>query len=141
MNQLNNSCYLDLIDKTKTRNEVIKWLNFLSLFNEPELINYLHYSKSIIDISHKNSNYSMDNKYLDIIEKNDVKAMQIKKIISAIESLNKPERNVIKAKYIDHLSHTEICELFCISESTFKRRLSKGYIHLAMKLGIEVLKK
>lgn len=136
----NDSCYTDLIDFIKTKNEVIKWLKFLAMFNKLDLTDYLHNSTSIIKVS-KNKNYTYnDYKYLDIIEKNDIKTLQIKKILEAIESLTETEAYIIKSKYLANMSNEEIYSSLGISESTFKRRIKSSYIKIALKLGIEVLK-
>lgn len=136
----NDSCYTDLIDFIKTKNEVIKWLKFLAMFNKLDLTDYLHNSTSIIKVG-KNKNYTYnDYKYLDIIEKNDIKTLQIKKILEAIESLTETESYIIKSKYLANMSNEEIYSSLGISESTFKRRIKSSYIKIALKLGIEVLK-
>ena len=140
MKKMDRYCYIDLIDETKTKAEAIKWLNFLAMFNENEILDYLHYSRSVIEIQNQPNRYSADQKYLEAIEKKDLKAKQIQRVMKGIESLEDIEKKILIAKYLHGKIQGEICEQLCISESTYKRRLKSGYLHLAMKLGIEVLK-
>ena len=106
------------------------------LYVEDELVDYLHYTRSIIDCSHHPHHY--ENPLLKAMIKKE-QAQQLKKeqdyraymIMQALEQLEPLEKRLLMDVYIKSLPKSLILRHQGeVVESTYYRRLNKACIHL-----------
>lgn len=157
--------YEDCIDQKATLSIMRKHLLFLARYayllemqevtevmvEEESLLNYLPYTKSIIDVQGKSS-LSQSTKVILAMEKYDKQREQKRRereerrlrclwLMQGILVLPEVERKALLHKYVQHLSHEQITHQMDISMSTLHRILKRACIDLAQILEIEVLKK
>lgn len=115
---------------------------------DDNLVDYLHYSKSII---HANGNHAYtinENEILTAMEKqrrNKKKAEQRDKqaylLLEGIKQLSSDERSLLLDVYVRQLDKAIVLQhQGDVVESTLHRRLRRACLHLAMILQIEVIK-
>lgn len=138
------SRYAYVLDKEAKREVVVE---------DDGVLNYLSYTKSIVDIQASQGNVAQSTKLLLAIEKYDKQKEQKRKlreerwlrciwIMQGIQVLPEIEKQALLYKYIHHMEHEQITRhLNQISLSTLHRILKRAYLDLAQILEIEVLKK
>lgn len=159
--------YEECIDEKATLKVMRQHLKFLSryaylledretqayLVEEEDLLSYLPYSKSVIDIQANPSSLAHSTKLLMAIEKCDQQKEEKRRLreerrlrclwlMQGILVLPEPQKQAILYKYIQHLDQNQILrKMNQISNSTLQRILMRACLDLAQILEIEILKK
>lgn len=108
-----------------------------SLHIEDELVDYLHYTKSVIDCS-KNTNYIYKNSVLDAMERKEkTKEILLKQdreayiLLYSMQELPKLEKELLQDLYIRKVNRKMIAHhQGDIVESTLNRRIRKALLHM-----------
>lgn len=123
-----------------------------SYVEDESVLDYLSYTKSVIDIHPNQANVAQSTKLLQAIEKYDKqkeqkrllreeRRMRCLWLMQGILVLPEIEKKAMLYKYVHHMEHEQIIQrMHHISISTLHRVLKRAYINLAQILEIEVLK-
>lgn len=117
-----------------------------------ELLDFLPYTRSIINVSQSTNHYDSSSKVLQAMERRNrvlEKERKIREdlitrmeeILMAFAYLPPKERDCLYLKYVKHESIEKICiQMNHMSYRTVTRMMRQGFLHLAQLLDLEVSK-